>query len=871
MALPRWRTQSSRRVLSLGLLLLTIIACTSAQATRERISINAGWRFSRFTTNPDQLSYDTLKSWILPSANDFITRTKYKRPSGTPPGSDVQYVQDSFDDSTWDAVDVPHDWAIKGPFGAPGISGGEGKLPYNGVGWYRRKITVEAADVAAKRNLYLDVGGAMSYASVWLNGVLVGGWPYGYNGFRLDLTPYAKAGDNILAIRLENAPNSSRWYPGAGLYRNVWLIKVSPVHVAQYGTKITTPSVSAQKATVAVSVTLENNSNNTEQVDLVTEIFELDPATRKAVGDAKAKISRVSVDVAGGAEKTVNSTVDVPNPKLWGPPPKQTPNEYVAISTLYVSGNKTIDTYETPFGIRTIIYDANKGLVVNGIGEYVKGVCNHHDLGSLGSAFNVRAAERQLQTLQEMGTNGLRTSHNMPASELLDLTDRLGVMVMGETFDTWKRQKVANDYHLLFDDWHEADMRAYVRRERNHPSIVAWSIGNEVPDQQYAEGGTYAKELQDVANEEDGTRQSTSGLNSADPNKAISNVLEIIGLNYQGEGHGTDTSSTYPNFHSKFPNKMLWTTESASTVSTRGTYIFPVTPNITAVVSSSAGENTTAKYVSSYELYSPSWASSPDKVFVQQDKFPYAAGEFVWTGWDYLGEPTPFDSASRSSYFGIIDLAGFKKDRFWLYQARWRPDIAQAHILPHWTWPSSRVGQVTPVHVFTSGDEAELFVNGKSAGRKKLAQSQYRVRWDNVTYQPGDLKVVAYKGGAKWAEDSRRTVGAPAKLNVTADRTTIRNDGYDLSFVTVAVVDDKGDVVPEASNGVAFSISGPGEIVSTDNGDPTDMTAFPSTSRKAFSGLALAVVRSKKAAAGSITVSAASGGLASGQVVVQAG
>ncbi|KAF1979608.1 glycoside hydrolase [Bimuria novae-zelandiae CBS 107.79] len=857
-------------MLLFGLLFVAVFGGAVAESPRERTSLNAGWRFSRFTSNPDSLSYAALKQWILPSSNDFITREKYQRPSGTPPGSDVEYVQSSFDDSEWDPVNLPHDWAIKGPFGAPGVSGSEGKLPYNGVGWYRKTIALESEDVKSGKQLYLDIDGAMSYASVWLNGILVGGWPYGYNSFRLDLTPYAKSGKNFLAIRLENAPNSSRWYPGAGLYRNVWLIKSNAIHIAQYGTKVTTPSVSAEQATVDLNVIVENNSNSSKKVDLITEIYELDAATGKAVGSTKARFDSLSISVAGGTKQVLNSTVALTNPKLWGPPPTQTPNQYVAISTLSTGANGTVDQYETRFGVRTIGYDGTKGLLVNGEPVYVQGVCNHHDLGSLGAAFNVRAAERQLEMLLEMGTNALRTSHNMPAPELLDLADRYGIMVMGETFDTWKTQKVVNDYHLLWDEWHEADMRSYVRRERNHPSIIAWSIGNEMPDQSSAAGATIGKELQDIARQEDGTRQSTAGLNNAGPTTELAKVLEIIGLNYQGEGKGNSWTSTYPTWHNAFPNKMIWGSETASTVSSRGTYLFPVTPNKTAIVGGAGSEDNAKQYVSSYELYHPSWAASPDKVFEQQDNFPYVAGEFVWTGWDYIGEPTPYDTQSRSSYFGIIDLAGFKKDRFWLYQARWRPEVPVAHLLPHWTWPN-RTGQVTPVHVFTSGDEAELFINGKSAGRKKTEKSSYRLRWDNVTYTPGEIIVVAYKNGEKWAEDARKTAGSAAKLNVTADRTTISNDGYDLSFITIAVQDEDGEVVPEASNSISFSVSGPGEIVSTDNGDPTDMVAFPSTTRKAFSGLALAIVRSKPGSSGSIKVSASSNGLTGGEVTVQAG
>jgi beta-galactosidase len=446
-------------------------------------------------------------------------------------------------------------------------------------------------------------------------------------------------------------------------------------------------------------------------------------------------------------------------------------------------------------------------------------------------------------------------------------------MVLDELFDAWNEGKTTNDFHLIFPDWHEPDTRSFIRRDRNHPSVIAWSIGNEIPEQSSAAGGTTGRQLRDIVKSEDGTRLVTSAMNSAGPNSALADAMDVIGLNYQGEGNGASWSSSFPNFHSKFPNKPIWSTESASTVSSRGIYLFPVTNEKTAVVGNNAGQggDATTRQVSAYDLYSPSWAASPDKVFEQQDRHPYVAGEFVWTGWDYIGEPTPYD-ASRSSYFGIIDLAGFKKDRFYLYQARWRPELPMVHVLPHWTWGQDRVGQVTPVHVFTSGDEVELFVNGKSAGRKKRAQYEYRLRWSNVTYSPGSIRVVAYKNGKEWATDERKTAGAAASLNVTADRTTIAGDGQDLSFVTVAVVDAAGNPVPQASNSITFSIaSGQGKIVSTDNGDSTDTTPFPSLSRKAFSGLALAIVRAEPGAKGEIVVEAKASGLTGGKVTLTAG
>jgi beta-galactosidase len=838
---------------------------------RERTSLNAGWRFSRFTSNPDSLSYDTLKSWILPAANNFITGTPYKRPSGTAPGTNLNFTKADFNDKSWEQLSVPHDWAIKGPFDAPGVSGGLGRLPINGVGWYRRTLTIDQDIIKSGKSIFLDVDGAMAYAAVWLNGNLVGGWPFGYNSFRLDLTSFVKAGDNQIALRVDNALDSSRWYPGAGIYRNVWLVTVNSVHVGQYGTYMTTPKVSAQQASLNLAIDVENKGNSSRQVQVDTSVYELDATTRKASGNAVATFPAVKGDVASQTKKTLNSTATVQNPKLWGPPPAQKPNEYVAVSTVSVDG-AVVDTYETIFGIRSITYDANTGVHVNGQAVRIQGTCNHHDLGSLGAAFNSRAAERQIQMLQEMGNNALRTSHNPPAPEFLDIADRLGVMVMDEIFDAWKTGKTNNDFHRIFADWHEPDLRSFIRRDRNHPSIISWSVGNEIPEQSSADGGATGTMLRDIARQEDPTRLVTAAMNGAGPGTALADAMDIDGLNYQGEGNGASWSSSYPAFHSKYPNKMIWSTESASTVSSRGIYLFPVTSEKTAVVGNNAGQggDGTAHHVSAYDLYSPSWAASPDKVFEQQDRHPYAAGEFVWTGWDYIGEPTPYDS-SRSSYFGIIDLAGFKKDRFYLYQARWRSELPMVHVLPHWTWSQDRVGKVTPVHVYTSGDEVELFVNNVSAGRKKRGQYEYRLRWSDVTYSPGSIRAVAYKNGKEWASDTRKTAGAAASLNVTADRTTISSDSQDLSFITVAVVDASGNTVPQASNQITFSVtSGPGKIVSTDNGDPTDKVPFPSLNRKAFSGLALAIVRSEPGAKGDIVIEAKASSLAGGRIVITA-
>ena len=849
----------------------------AASAGRDVASLNAGWKFFRTTTNPDKLVYDkrsdmtgsdltVLKSWILPSANDFIKdpAKQSQRPAGTAPGGNITFVQSNFDDSTWESLNLPHDWAAKGPFytqTSPPVSGSLGRLPIQGIAWYRKKLTIDPAD--ASKSFYLDIDGAMSYAMVWLNGNLVGGWPSGYASFRLDLTPYIKPGnDNQLAIRLDNPLRSSRWYPGGGIYRNVWLTKVDPTHVGHWGTRITVKDASAQSATVDITVQIENKASDSRAIEVATDIYILDSASSKA-GEKVAEFPRSKIDIAKGQKQSVNATVNVKNPRLWGPHTGQVPNLYVAVTHL-TADDKTIDTYETRFGIRSVTYDGNKGLLVNGEKVRIQGVNQHHDLGALGTAFNYRAAERQLEILREFGTNAIRTSHNPPAPELLDLADRMGFLILDEAFDCWEKEKNPNDYHLLFPDWSEADLRTLVRRDRNHPSVVFWSIGNEISEQGAGEAGAaIARRLRDIVHEEDPTRPVTSGMNNAGPTTAYTQAMDVMGLNYQGERF----SDAYSNFHTKFPGKLIQSTETASTLSTRGEYVFPVTSSNSATVGESAGAggDRSTRRVSSYDLYGPSWGCSPDFAFAAQDKSPFVAGEYVWSGFDYIGEPTPYDAASRSSYFGIVDLAGFKKDRFYLYQSRWRPDFKVAHILPHWTWPD-RVGEVTPVHVYSSADEAELFLNGKSLGRKTKGASNFRFRWDTVTYEAGELRVITYKNGKEWANDTVRTNEAATKLRLTADRATIAADGKDLSYITAEVLDTRGDIARRANNTITFSISGPGEIVATDNGDPTDFVAFPSKERKALGGLALAIIRASAGAPGTITVTATAAGLEAAKV-----
>jgi beta-galactosidase len=496
----------------------------------------------------------------------------------------------------------------------------------------------------------------------------------------------------------------------------------------------------------------------------------------------------------------------------------------------------------------------------------------------LGSAFNTRAAERQLEILREMGCNAIRTAHNPPAPELLELTDRMGFLVMDESFDVWERRKTPLDFHLIFPDWHEQDLRSLVRRDRNHPSVIIWSFGNEVGEQYTGEEcAALAKRLHDIVKEDDPTRPTTSAMNWAKPFMPLPAVQDVISLNYQGEGirqdpefEGTDrirTSPQYIAFRDKFPDKVILSSETAHAVSSRGIYLFPVSQEISGPVRDGSWGDSMIRQVSAYELHAADYGSSADKVFSSIERHPFVAGEFVWTGWDYLGEPTPYYD-SRSSYSGMIDLAGFKKDRFYLYQAHWRPELPMVHILPHWNWPE-RVGEVTPVHVLTSGNEAELFLNGKSLGRKKKGQFEYRLRWDDVKYEPGEVKVVAYKNEKRWAEHIIKTTDKPIRLDISSDRDRITADGKDLSFITVRVTDKNGLTVPRTNNLIKFEIYGPGEIVATDNGDPTNFVPFPSHEREAFSGLALVIVRSKAGKSGSIMVTAKSPGLKEAQVVIK--
>jgi beta-galactosidase len=863
--------------LGLGLVLATGLRAAEDAAPRERVNFDAGWRFQK--DDPagvdGRLAYVNLKPWLLASANAFTKKTPAEAPKGDP-GADVSYAQPGFDDSGWRQLDLPHDWGIEGPFKQE-YPGETAKLPWWGVAWYRKSFDVPASDKG--REVFLDVDGAMAYAAVWCNGHFAGGWPYGYASFRVDLTPFLKfGGKNVVAVRLDNPPDSSRWYPGGGIYRNVWLVKTAPVHVAHWGAEITTPEVSRDAATVKIVTKIANASAAKTDVQVRTQLFRLVGKNGATTREPVESPAAASASIEPGRDAAVTQTVAVKTPQLWS---VDAPNLYVAVTEIAQDG-KVVDSVETTFGIRKIEFLVDRGFFLNGERVPIKGVCLHHDLGALGAAFNLRAAQRQLELMKEMGANALRTTHNPPAPEVLDLCDRMGILVMDESFDCWRVPKKPNGYNLLFDDWAERDLRAMIRRDRNHPSVILWSVGNEIVEQGRPDGIETAKMLTAIVHDEDATRPATVGCSSTPAGySGYQKAFDVFGFNYRGDQYGKFVAAN--------PAIPVFGSETASTISSRGEYFFPV--------SDKKSDGKSDFQMSSYDLYAPPWAWTPDVEFKWLDTYPNALGEFVWTGIDYLGEPTPystdqtnvlnftdaaqrekmrkelaemgkFHSPSRSSYFGIVDLAGFKKDRFYLYQARWRPDVPMAHILPHWNWPG-REGQVTPVHVYTSGDEAELFLNGKSLGRKKRGPFEYRLRWDDVKYAPGELRVVAYKDGKRWAEDVVRTTGPVEKITLQPDRTTLRADGRDLAFLTASLVDKDGQLVPKSDNEITFAVSGPAEIVATDNGDATSHVPFPSKERKAFNGLALVIVRTKSGETGEIRVKATSSGLPAAEAVLQ--
>jgi len=773
--------------------------------------------------------------------------------------------QPQFQDASWKEVRLPHDWAIAGPFDR-NLNPHTGALPIFGTGWYRKAFTLPAS--ARGRYISIEFDGAMYNSAVWINGHQIGGRPYGYIGFALDMTPYLHYGSeiNVVAVRLTPEDHSSRWYPGAGIYRNVWLTVTGPVHVAHWGTYVTTPEVSAEKASVTVKTQLRNESDKAANVVLETSVVD-------AAGRAATR-STSNVAIPAGGSQTQPVTVSVTRPQRWD---MDHPYLYTLVSEVR-QNNQVVDRYETPFGIRTIAYDKQKGFLLNGQAHKIQGVCNHHDLGALGAAVNLRATERQLEIMKGAGVNAIRTSHNPPSPELLDLCDRMGLVVMDESFDMWLRPKVPNGYSKFFNEWSERDVRDMVDRDRNHPSVIMWSIGNEIPEQGSPDGAAMAHRLTGLFHDEDPTRPTTSAFNNwqgAIRNK-LADEVDLPGFNYQ--------PMHYEQILKEHPNWIIYGSETASCVSSRGVYHLTLEKY----------EKHPSLQISSYDIIAPPWAYCPDPEFAVQDRFPQVLGEFVWTGFDYLGEPTPFfnnaasantDWPARSSYFGMVDLAGFPKDRYYLYQSQWTKK-PMVHVLPHWNW-AGREGQAIPVMVYTNAEEVELFLNGKSLGRKKRFSepveipvggnisadhkfvTRYRLEW-KVPYAPGSLRAVAYTGGKQVAVDEERTAGAAARVKLLPDHTTIAANGDDLSFVTVRIEDKDGNLVPEAANLVHFQVAGAGHIEAVDNGNAATEEPFQADHRKAFSGMALLIVRSTPGQIGRIQVTATSDGLAQGTAEITA-
>lgn len=763
----------------------------------------------------------------------------------------------AFNDAKWETVDIPHDWAIFGPFDknndlqnvavtqnfetqASLKTGRTGGLPYVGIGWYR---TTFHSTPGKQTTLIFD--GAMSEARVFVNGKEACFWPCGYNSFYCDVTSLVNEDgkNSTLAVRLENRPQSSRWYPGAGLYRNVHVVTTEKIHVPVWGTQITTPCVKDEYASVCLRTTILNAEKT--ELTVVTDIMDAD-------GQVVSTKTNKGV-INHGQPFTQNFIVE--RPKLWSP---ETPVLYKAVSKIY-SGDTLLDTYSTRFGIRTIEYIADKGFYLNGKRRKFQGVCNHHDLGPLGAAINVAALRHQLTLLKEMGCDAIRTSHNMPAPELVELCDEMGFMMMLEPFDEWDIAKCDNGYHRFFNEWAEKDMVNMLRQYRNNPCVVMWSIGNEVPTQWSPEGYKVAKFLQDICHREDPTRPVTCGMDQVKSVLAngFAAMLDIPGLNYRAH--------LYDEAYERLPQNIILGSETSSTVSSRGVYKFPVERK--------AGAMYDDHQSSSYDLEYCNWSNIPDIDFARAEDHEWTIGQFVWTGFDYLGEPSPYDTnawPNHSSMFGIIDLASIPKDRYYLYRSVWNKEAETLHILPHWNW-EGREGEKTPVFVYTNYPSAELFINGKSYGRQTkhkngTVENRYRLMWHDAVYQPGEVRVVAYdEQGNPVAEKTVRTAGKPHHIELVTDRSSLQADGKDLAYVTLRIVDKDGNLCPNDGRLVSFKVKGAGKYRASANGDPTCLDLFHKPEMHAFGGMLTVIVQSGEKT-GEIELQATAKGIKTGTI-----
>lgn len=759
-----------------------------------------------------------------------------------------------FNDSSWKAVKLPHDWAIAGPFN-PNEDGYAGKLPWWGQGWYRKSFKLDKAD--AGKHVYFDFDGVMAFPKVYINGKLAGEWDYGYMSFRVDATPYVKFGaDNMIAVYVDTRNHGTRWYPGAGIYRKVMMTFCEPVHIAHWGTYITTPEVADMSAKVNVRSTVENHSKGKSKVNV--EVTLLDPD-----GNMAATLRTNGITIPAGGAKDVNQSFVIANPQRWD---ITSPKLYTA-KTIVSQGERIVDTDTTTFGIREFKFTADDGFHLNGRRVQLHGVCLHHDQGALGGAFYTRAMERQLDIMRDMGVNAIRTSHNPPAPELLELCDRMGFVVWDECFDKWDKTADRFDPNTMpLEQYGKKQIRNFVMRDRNHPCIVVWSIGNEIETWFGVNKDLSAesvKYMSDFVRKYDPTRP--VGMACHIPNevaKSTFDALDLAGWNYQRR---------YAKYRERYPDKPIVYSESASALSTRGFYDLPLKESKT--------QYSKEFQVDSYDRNAAQWSDIPDREFDLMEKDNFVAGDFVWTGFDYLGEPTPYSKQARSSYFGIVDLAGIPKDRFYLYRSYWRPDVTTVHILPHWNWPD-RIGQNVPVYVYTNGDTVELFLNGKSLGKQTKAKEvsgssyysaidKYRLCFNDVNYEPGELKAVAYKDGNEIGQEIMRTAGEPVKIRLTPDRKALKATGYDLCYILVEALDANDTLCPLADNLIKFKVDGPAEIAGVDNGNPLSYEPFQADYRKLFFGKAMLILRTKEGQTGDIRLTAESDGLVPVEVVVQ--
>ncbi|MFJ1327922.1 DUF4982 domain-containing protein [Capnocytophaga canimorsus] len=785
------------------------------------------------------------------------------------------FSQISVNDKKWQNVVVPHDWAIYGPFDIENDvqrtaikqdgqvapiehSGRTGGLPFVGVGWYRTSFDV--ADFNADKKVFIKFDGAMSNAEVFVNGQKAGQWHHGYNTFFLDVTPFVKVKNNTLAVRLENLTQQSRWYPGAGLYRNVHVITKNKTHIPIWGIQLTTPEIEKNFAKIQLKTEIE--SQNPSNIEVETEIF--NPKGEKIASDRK-KYNEFIVN------NKIQQDIYVKNPVLWD---IQQPNLYKAVTKIYENGTLK-DTETTTFGIRKIEIKPNDGLYLNGRKIKFQGVCMHHDLGAIGAAVNEAAIRRQIRIMQDMGVNAIRTAHNMPAPEYVRIADEMGMMLALESFDEWAIPKVENGYNRYFKDWAEKDLTNLVRHFRNNPSVVMWFIGNEVEEQSVEEGAKVARWLQDIIHKHDGTRPVSNGMDRPDHvfKNNMAATMQVAGFNYR--------PFRYQEAYKLLPQQIILGSETASTISSRGVYKFPVE------------RKSMPKYedqqTSSYDVEHCGWSNLPEDDWIQHEDLPYTIGEFIWTGFDYLGEPTPYyvEWPAHSSYFGAVDLAGLPKDRFYLYRSHWNKEAETLHVLPHWNW-EGREGEVTPIFVYTNYPSAEVFINGKSQGKRSKdlnipldgsytqeaqqsfeRQKRYRLMWLDTKYEAGEVKVVAYdKNGKAVAEKIVKTAGKPHSLRLTADRNVITADGKDLSFITIEAVDKEGNLCPNVNDLVTFKVSGAGTYRAAANGDATSTDQFHLPKMHLFNGKLVAIVQSSEKA-GEITFEAKSKGLKSSVIKVK--